>query len=292
MSRSQPTRSTISGKPLARSEAKRIDAWWRAANYLSVGPDLPDGQPAAARAAAARAREAAPARPLGHDPGAELPLRPPQPGDHGPRPGPDVRHRPRPRRPRPGRGGLARGHLQRGLPEHRPRPRRPAPAVPPVLLPRRHPQPRRPGDAGLDPRGRRARLRPLPRVRRRLRQPRPRGGRRGRRRGGRDRPARHQLALHEVRRPAPRRGGAADPAPQRLQDRQPHGARPDPRGRAALPHEGLRTHAVRRLRLGPGRDAPGVRRHAGPLPRRDRRHPARGARAEDAGGSPYAVRGR
>lgn len=37
MSRTQPTRSTISGKPLARSEAKRIDAWWRAANYLSVG---------------------------------------------------------------------------------------------------------------------------------------------------------------------------------------------------------------------------------------------------------------
>src|SRR5690349_410715 len=37
MSRSQPTRSTISGKPLARSEVKRIDAWWRAANYLSVG---------------------------------------------------------------------------------------------------------------------------------------------------------------------------------------------------------------------------------------------------------------
>src|SRR6187397_2677536 len=37
MSRSQPTRSTISGKPLARGEAKRIDAWWRAANYLSVG---------------------------------------------------------------------------------------------------------------------------------------------------------------------------------------------------------------------------------------------------------------
>src|SRR6187397_2957838 len=37
MSRSQPTRSTISGKPLARGEAKRIDAYWRAANFLSVG---------------------------------------------------------------------------------------------------------------------------------------------------------------------------------------------------------------------------------------------------------------
>ena len=33
--------------------------------------------------------------------------------------------------------------------------------------------------------------------------------------------------------PATRRRGAADPAPQRLQDRQPHGARPHPRARAA-----------------------------------------------------------
>ena len=32
-----PTRSTVAGAPLADDELARIDAWWRAANYLSVG---------------------------------------------------------------------------------------------------------------------------------------------------------------------------------------------------------------------------------------------------------------
>ena len=43
--------------------------------------------------------------------------------------------------------------------------------------------------------------------------------------------------------PVARRCGAPDPAPQRLQDRQPHGAGPDPRGRAV--------GAVHRVRLPP-----------------------------------------
>jgi len=30
------TRSTVSGAPLSRAELQLIDAWWRAANYLSV----------------------------------------------------------------------------------------------------------------------------------------------------------------------------------------------------------------------------------------------------------------
>ena len=37
MARSKRTRSTVTGRPLGRSELRRIDAWWRAANYLSVG---------------------------------------------------------------------------------------------------------------------------------------------------------------------------------------------------------------------------------------------------------------
>jgi xylulose-5-phosphate/fructose-6-phosphate phosphoketolase len=37
MNRREPTRSTITGRPLGRAELGRIDAWWRAANYLSVG---------------------------------------------------------------------------------------------------------------------------------------------------------------------------------------------------------------------------------------------------------------
>ena len=64
---------------------------------------------------------------------------------------------------------------------------RAAAAGPPVLDARRHPEPRERPDAGLDPRGRRARLRARPRLRRRLRQPRPAGRLRGRRRRGRDR---------------------------------------------------------------------------------------------------------
>ena len=121
-------------------------------------------------------------------------------------------------------------------------------AVPAVLVPRRHPEPRRAGDARLDPRGRRARLRARARLRRRVRQPRPgRLLRRRRRRGG-DRPARRELALEQVPRPGARRRGAADPAPQRLQDRQPDGARAHPRGRAARAARGLRPRAALRRR--------------------------------------------
>ena len=47
----------------------------------------------------------------------------------------------------------------------------------------------------------------------------------------------------------------------------------------------LRPHAVRRRGLRPRRDAPGVRRHAGPLPRRDPRHPAGGPDLAAAGRS-------
>ncbi|MBV9832347.1 MAG: phosphoketolase family protein, partial [Marmoricola sp.] len=37
MARNEHATTTLSGRPLARAELKRIDAWWRAANYLSVG---------------------------------------------------------------------------------------------------------------------------------------------------------------------------------------------------------------------------------------------------------------
>ena len=109
----------------------------------------------------------------------------------------------------PGHGGpgiVANVYLEGTYSEvyhaHRPRRDRPAPAVPAVLVPGRHPQPRRPRDAGLDPRGRRAGLRAHARLRRGLRQPRPRRVLRDRRRRGRDRPAGHELALQQVpRRP-------------------------------------------------------------------------------------------
>src|SRR5215210_2708617 len=87
-----------------------------------------------------------------------------------------------------------------------------------------------------------------------------------------------QLALEQVRRPGARRRGAPGPAPQRLQDRQPHRARPHPRAGAARAHGGLRARtALRHLRR-PGRRPPAAcdraRRRAG----RDRRDPAPRAR--------------
>ena len=62
----------------------------------------------------------------------------------------------------PGAGGqrVPGGDLQRGLPEYLAGRGGDEAAVQAIQLPRRHPQPRRPGDAGLDPRGGRARATP------------------------------------------------------------------------------------------------------------------------------------
>src|SRR6185369_15397621 len=97
------------------------------------GPDLPARKPAAPGAAAARARQAAPAGPLGDEPRPQPPLRAREPADP-PRPLP--RHLPR----RPGtrwtcrrRLHLSRGHLQRDLPAGDDRRGRDAAPLPPVL---------------------------------------------------------------------------------------------------------------------------------------------------------------
>ena len=92
-------------------------------------------------------------------------------------------------------------------------------------LPRRHRQPLHAGDARLDPRGRRAGLQRVARVRRGVRQPGPARHRRRRRRRIGDRAAGDVVALEQVPQPDPRRRGPADPAPQRLQDQQPDAAR-------------------------------------------------------------------
>ena len=173
--------------PLAPDLLDRVDAYWRAANYLSVGQIYLLDNPLLKRAAQARAHQAAAARPLGHHAGAELHLRPPQPGHQGARPGHDLRRRPGPRRPGHRRQRLPRRDLQRGLSRtSRQDEDGMQPAVQAVLLPRRHPQPRRArrrpgsihegGELGYCAR---------PRLRRRVRQPGPdRRLRRRRRRGG------------------------------------------------------------------------------------------------------------
>jgi len=205
---------------LSPEDLHRIDAYWRAANYLSVGQIYLMDNPCCENRCG-RAHKAPPARPLGNDSGVELPLRPYEPGHPGLGPQRDLRRRSRPWRSRRGCQRLPRGHLLRAVPARGPRRSRASAAVPAVLLPRRHTEPCRTRDAGVDKRGWRAGLLPRPRIRRRLRQPRSARVLRGRRRRGGDRPACDELALQQVSRPRPRRRRAPRAAPERIQDRQP-----------------------------------------------------------------------
>src|SRR6476659_2728847 len=45
MRKAEQTRSTITGRRLDKTALRRIDAWWRAANYLSVGQIYLMGNP-------------------------------------------------------------------------------------------------------------------------------------------------------------------------------------------------------------------------------------------------------
>ena len=108
-------RRTAPGSALPEGELRKLDALWRASNYLSVGQIYLLDNPLLQRAARARARQAASARALGHDAGPELPLRAPESGHQAARPGHDLRHRPGTRRPGARRERLSRRDLQRGL---------------------------------------------------------------------------------------------------------------------------------------------------------------------------------
>ena len=268
-----------------------LDAWWRAANYLSVGQIYLRDNPLLRRPLEIEPDQAAAARALGHHAGPDLPLGAPQPGDRRPRPRRALRHRPRARRAGRRRRRVPGGHVQRALLDgHRGR-GGDAGAVPAVLLPRRHPEPRRAGDTRLDQRGRRARLLADARVRGRVRQPGPAGRLRDRGRRGRDRAAVGVLALEQVPRPGRRRRGAADPAPQRLQDRQPDRAGPDPRAGAARPDAWVRLPAVRAgggARRRPPRRACADGVHNGRDPRPHRRDQA----GRPAAGTPTVHSGR
>ena len=84
----------------------------------------------------ARARQAAAARPLGHDPGPQLHLRPRQPRHQGARPRRDLHHRAGSRRAGHGRERLPRGNLHARCIRTSRRTRRHAAAVPAVLVSR------------------------------------------------------------------------------------------------------------------------------------------------------------
>ena len=262
--------------PLAEQDLTLLDAYWRAANYLSVGQIyLMDN-------------------PLLREPLRPEHVKPRLLGHWGTSPGLNLIYAHLNRVIRlwdldamfvtgPGHGGPAlvanaylEGTYSEVYPEVEPRRGRPAPPLPAVLVPGRHPQPRGARDARLDQRGRRARLLARARLRGGVRQPRPARRLRGRRRRGRDRPARGELALEQVPRPGARRRGAADPAPERLQDRQPDGALAHPGGRARDAVRGSRLpRPLRRRRRADGR-APPVRDGARRGRARDRRDPEQG----------------
>ena len=108
-----------------------------------------------------------------------------------------------------------------------------------------------------------------------------RGGGRRRWRSG-DRPARHELALEQIPQPGHGRRGAADPASERLQDCQPLRARAhQPRGTGST-FPRLRLHADFRRRQRAGQDAPTDGRGARPG---HRRNPAHSKRARARNGS-------
>ena len=184
---------------LSEKERGLIDAYWRAANYLSVGQIYLLDNPLLREPLTAGAHQAAPARPLGHHAGPELHLRAPEPR-HQRSDDLDMIYV-----AGPGHGGpgvVANAYLEGTYSEVYPDISQDEhgheAAVQAVLVSRRHPEPRRARDAGLDPRRRRAGLRAVARLRRRVRQSRPdRRLRRRRRRGG-DRPAGDELALQQV----------------------------------------------------------------------------------------------
>ena len=180
----------VADATLDAHELARMDAYWRAANYLSVGQIYLLDNPLLREPLRARARQAAAARPLGHDARAELHLRPPQPRDPAARPRHDLRHRARARRP----GLVANTYLEGTYSEIYPdvtrgrgracggcsgSSRSPAAS-------RATSRPRRPGSIHE---GGELGYALVARLRRGVRQPRPGRRLRGRRRRGRDRAA-------------------------------------------------------------------------------------------------------
>ena len=131
----------------------------------------------------------------------------------------------------PGHGGpglvahtYLEGLVHGALSGDRAQPQRTASALSPVLLALRHPQPCVAGNARLHPRRRRIGLFIDPRLWRGLRQSGSDRRLRHRRWRGGNRRAGHQLALQQISEPGARWRCSADPSSQRLQDRQSNGS--------------------------------------------------------------------
>ena len=224
-------KTQASAGPLADDELELLDAYWRAANYLSVGQIYLLANPLL-REPLRRAHQAAPARPLGDDARAQLRLRAYEPAIRARDLDIDLRRRPGARRPGHGRERLPRGHLFRGL-LARVAGRGAASTlfrqfsfpggIPSHVAPETPGSIHEGGELGYSLAHAFGAAFDNPDLVACLR---------GRRRRGGDRPAGHELALEQVPQPAHRRRRAADPAPERLQDRQSDRARAHPRGGA------------------------------------------------------------
>ena len=133
MTTSSATSATMT--PLSPDELHRIDAWWRAANYLSVGQIYLMANPLLREPLLP---EHVKPRLLGHwgtTPGLNFVYAHLNRAIADARSRHDLHHRSRARRPR-GRGvGLPRGHLQRDVLRHHPRRGGDGPAVQAVLVP-------------------------------------------------------------------------------------------------------------------------------------------------------------
>lgn len=86
----------IEGHPLSEEELRLLDAYWRAANYLSVGQVYLLANPLLRKPLSAD--DVKPARPFRDNAWPQPRLRPPQPGNPRSRSQRHLRHRPRPRR--------------------------------------------------------------------------------------------------------------------------------------------------------------------------------------------------
>ena len=192
------TRQALTG-----AELRALDAYWRAANYLSVGQIYLLDNPLLREPLRPRARQAAAAGPLGHHPGPQLRLRAHEPGDPQLGPQRDLRDR---ARATAGPALVANAYLEgtysEVYPQHHAATRRACAAlfrqfsfpggIPSHVAPETPGSIHEGGELGYVARAR---------LRRGVRQPRPLVCVRRRRRRGRDRAAGDQLALEQVPQP-------------------------------------------------------------------------------------------
>ena len=282
------TSTATAAGPLGAEELLALDAYWRAANYLSVGQIyLLDN-------------------PLLREPLVAEHVKPRLLGHFGTVPGLNLiyAHLNRAIRTRdldaiyvtgPGHGGpgvVANAYLEGTYSELYPHVgagrSRPARALPPVLVPGRHPEPCRPRDARVDPRGRRARLRA------RTRRSAPPSTTRtcswhAWSATARPRPGPLAASWHSTKFLNPRRDGAVLPILHlngwKIDNPTVLSRIPDEELLALFEGYGWRAELVGGRRAGSG--APGVRRRARPGARRHRRAAARGARARRRRARPH-----